>query len=373
MTEDICEGMMLHEKYKLIKPLGKGSYATVWMAFCCSNKKFYAIKIHNIDDYNFGKKEVNIYNTLQKKIDKQYIVWMEDTFDEKLHLCEVLELMGYSLYDVLKTYPHGIDFEQLIPISIKILQCIDEFHKNNFIHGDIKPENILLDIYPDNISNIIKSFDLSTLNVTTNTNEIKDDNSTISTQPIEIHSDNSDDDSNNQQLKNINITSITNLKLCDVGYAIVSKKKRKEIQTCYYQSPEVLLGLNYDESVDIWAFGCMFYELLTGNLLFNIDDNTTCNDDRYHIYLMTKNFGMIPKQLIKQSKYKNIFFTSDLTKIKGFDDIPTNETIYDNIRQLNMKKNYKKFIISMFELIFSYNPKLRPTVQELIKMFSEYK
>ena len=35
-----------------------------------------------------------------------------------------------------------------------------------------------------------------------------------------------------------------------------------------YRAPEVLLGASYDESADMWSLGCLVFELLTGDLLF---------------------------------------------------------------------------------------------------------
>ena len=41
------------------------------------------------------------------------------------------------------------------------------------------------------------------------------------------------------------------------------------IQSRFYRSPEVLLGLPYDQSIDMWSFGCIMYELHTGDPIFN--------------------------------------------------------------------------------------------------------
>ena len=36
-----------------------------------------------------------------------------------------------------------------------------------------------------------------------------------------------------------------------------------------YQPPEMFSGLPFDaRSADVWALGCMLYELLTGNVMF---------------------------------------------------------------------------------------------------------
>ena len=40
------------------------------------------------------------------------------------------------------------------------------------------------------------------------------------------------------------------------------------MQTRQYRAPEVILGYNYDETIDIWSLACIIFELLTGDVLF---------------------------------------------------------------------------------------------------------
>ena len=45
-----------------------------------------------------------------------------------------------------------------------------------------------------------------------------------------------------------------------------------EIQTLWYKAPEALLGeTRYGCGVDIWSLGCIFAEMLTGEILFQGD------------------------------------------------------------------------------------------------------
>jgi serine/threonine protein kinase len=59
------------------------------------------------------------------------------------------------------------------------------------------------------------------------------------------------------------------IKIADLGNACWKHHHfSTEIQTRQYRSPEVILGMNYNETADIWSFACMMYEMLTGDLLF---------------------------------------------------------------------------------------------------------
>jgi dual specificity tyrosine-phosphorylation-regulated kinase 2/3/4 len=41
------------------------------------------------------------------------------------------------------------------------------------------------------------------------------------------------------------------------------------VQSRAYRAPEVILGMKYNELVDVWSLGCILFELLTGRVLFS--------------------------------------------------------------------------------------------------------
>jgi hypothetical protein len=56
------------------------------------------------------------------------------------------------------------------------------------------------------------------------------------------------------------------LKIADLGNACWTHHHfQPEIQTRQYRSPEVILGINYNDTTDIWSFACMIFEMLTGD------------------------------------------------------------------------------------------------------------
>jgi len=64
-----------------------------------------------------------------------------------------------------------------------------------------------------------------------------------------------------------------NLILCDFDLAKIfenlKEKKCKNVCTVYYKPPEVLVGSQYyDETIDVWAAGCVIAEMLLGKPLF---------------------------------------------------------------------------------------------------------
>ncbi len=65
-------------------------------------------------------------------------------------------------------------------------------------------------------------------------------------------------------------TESIQLKICDLGNGCWTHHHfTHKIQTRQYRSPEVMLGIDYDVSADLWSFACMIFELITGDFLFD--------------------------------------------------------------------------------------------------------
>ena len=100
-----------------------------------------------------------------------------------------------------------------------------------------------------------------------------------------------------------------NTKICDLGngcwthYHFVPK-----IQTRQYRAPEVILGIDYDETTDLWSYACMVFELITGDFLFNPrpGDNHKKNDD--HLALFMEMLGPMPKKMAMQGNMFEHYF-----------------------------------------------------------------
>ncbi|CAO2604352.1 Cyclin-dependent kinase-like 4 [Lemmus lemmus] len=73
--------------------------------------------------------------------------------------------------------------------------------------------------------------------------------------------------------ENILITKQGMIKICDFGFAriltVPGDAYTDYVATRWYRAPELLVGdTKYGSSVDIWAIGCVFAELLTGHPLW---------------------------------------------------------------------------------------------------------
>lgn len=95
------------------------------------------------------------------------------------------------------------------------------------------------------------------------------------------------------------------VKIIDFGSACTEFKSGfVYVQSRFYRSPEVVLGLPYDQAVDMWSFGCILAELVTGRPLFPaIDENEL-------LELFIVRIGMPPEEMIKKCKKRKYFFTT---------------------------------------------------------------
>ncbi|XP_063900838.1 cyclin-dependent kinase 7-like [Zophobas morio] len=77
---------------------------------------------------------------------------------------------------------------------------------------------------------------------------------------------------------NILLNEIGEVKICDFGMSRICDENAGDM-TCQvvsrcYRSPELLCGIkHYGCEIDIWAFGCLFAEILLGKPLFKGDSD----------------------------------------------------------------------------------------------------
>ena len=214
------------------RTLGEGSYSTVLAATDRQTGREYAIKV--LDKRHIIKekkvKYVNIEkDTLNRLTDHPGVVRLYYTFQDERSLYFVLDLAtGGELLGVLKKMA-TFDVECARFYSAEILDAVDYMHSRGIIHRDLKPENVLLD---DKMHVKITDF---------GTAKILDLKATSSSSE-----GNSEDPSGNP------------LDGAETDRAV------SFVGTAEYVSPELLTDKNACKASDLWAFGCIIYQLLAG-------------------------------------------------------------------------------------------------------------
>lgn len=196
----------LEDKYELGKELGRGGFSVVRRAKNKLNGEEVAVKCINKknlkkDELQLLTREINIMQKLRHKS----IIQLMDIFETSTELFLVLELVsGGELFDQI--VERGSYSEKDASDLIRqVLEGIDYMHRHGVVHRDLKPENLLC-------------------------------------------------------------ASANVIKIADFGLSkdVESGNLQTSCGTPSYVAPEVLLGGQYDNEVDIWSIGVITYVLLCG-------------------------------------------------------------------------------------------------------------
>ncbi|XP_041926346.1 cyclin-dependent kinase-like 2 isoform X2 [Alosa sapidissima] len=115
------------------------------------------------------------------------------------------------------------------------------------------------------------------------------------------------------------------VKLCDFGFArtlaLPGEAYTDYVATRWYRAPELLVGdPKYGKAVDIWAVGCLFMEMLSGEPLFPGDSDI---DQLYHII---RCIGSLTP------RHQEMFYRNPL-----FSGVSLPENLHSNTHTLNMR------------------------------------
>jgi serine/threonine protein kinase/Tol biopolymer transport system component len=141
----------------------------------------------------------------------------------------VLELIeGDTLADRLKQ--GAIPVEEALKFALQIAEALEAAHEKGVIHRDLKPSNIR--VTPEGKVKVL-DFGLAKAFAGEKEDMILSDSPTIST---------------------------------------AATQKGVILGTAAYMSPEQARGMSVDKRADIWAFGCVLFEMLTGHVAFRGED-----------------------------------------------------------------------------------------------------
>lgn len=396
---DELKGEILNNKYLLITQIGSGAFSTVWLSLNIKNQKYNAIKIQNMEEFETGIDEIDIL----KKFSNEkcpYINIMTDNFiyeiEEGSFVCMVFELLAGSIYDIIRVgkYSNGLPLNTVKTVIKQLLTAIDIVNnKYSILHTDIKPENMLIVGMSNksqefiNIINQNKTLTDCIKNINKNKNKKnnrnknksnKNDHTNIKSLVKNISFKEIEDkyekynNINNHDLCIIEEKYIENIqvKLSDFGTCQPLDYNHYSIQTRHYRSPELILGYKYNCNCDIWSVGCIVYELLTGEILFNPDKHTRRNRDRHHIYDMICLLGKIPGDLVNQSERKTDFFKNN-GLLKGVDVIEYKSLDKLIIEKLVNRSDFNQtqllLTIDFLYKILNFDPYKRFTAHNLLK------
>ncbi|XP_010508905.1 PREDICTED: serine/threonine-protein kinase ppk15-like [Camelina sativa] len=206
-------------RYYITEYIGSAAFSKVVQAQDLHNGVDVCLKIikNDKDFFDQSLDEIKLLKHVNKHdpADEHHILRLYDYFYHQEHLFIVCELLRANLYEFQKFNQEsgGEPYFNLSRLQVITRQCLDALvflHGLGIIHCDLKPENIL-----------IKSYKRCAV------------------------------------------------KIIDLGSSCFrSDNLCLYVQSRSYRAPEVILGLPYDEKIDMWSLGCILAELCSGEVLF---------------------------------------------------------------------------------------------------------
>lgn len=221
---ELRRGLVLADRYQLEDPLGQGGMGEVWRGIDLRLRRPIAIKIlpaHLASDHTAiarFRREAEITAGLQHP----GITVLFDIEEHGRLVFLVMELLqGRDLSGVLAGHASGLPVEQVITLATQIADALAAAHARGVVHRDIKPANLFLQ-------------------------------------------------------------NDGRVKICDFGIARLVDATQVtgtgvSIGTPRYMAPEQFEGLTVDYRTDLYSFGCVLYELLSGAPVFPGDSGVAAS------------------------------------------------------------------------------------------------
>ncbi|EEP75395.1 dual specificity tyrosine-phosphorylation regulated kinase 2 [Uncinocarpus reesii 1704] len=270
---NIIIGDHLAYRYEIVDVLGKGSFGQVVRCVDHKTGTLVAVKIIR-NKKRFHQQALVEVNILQKLKEwdphrRHSVINFVQSFYFRGHLCISTELLGMNLYEFIKAHDfRGFSIKLIRRFTKQILSTLILLHNKRVVHCDLKPENILL------------------------------------VNPIQ-----------------------SGIRVIDFGSSCFENEKvYTYIQSRFYRSPEVILGMSYGMPIDMWSLGCILAELYTGYPLFPGEN------EQEQLACIMEVFGPPEKHLIEKSTRRRLFFDStgkprDVISSKGRRRKPSSKSL----------------------------------------------
>ncbi|KAJ2791642.1 dual specificity protein kinase yak1 [Coemansia linderi] len=237
-------------QYLILEMLGSGTFGQVVRCQNTKTGELVAVKVikNKPAYYKQSLVEAQMLKLLNNKYDiddKHHILRLKESFVFRNHLVFVNELLSINLYDLLSQNQfQGLSTNLLRVLVQQLLDAMTVLHQAEIIHADLKPENILLE-------NMEK--------------------------PV--------------------------IKVIDFGSACFEwQTSFTYIQSRFYRSPEILLGLPYSSRIDMWSLGCIVAELFIGIPLF------PGNSEHNQLSRIIDMLGLPPTSMLERARRTDEFF-----------------------------------------------------------------
>ena len=157
-----------------------------------------------------------------------------------------------------------------------------------------------------------------------------------------------------------------NVKICDMGNACwFTHHFSTEIQTRQYRSPEVILGINYNETADLWSLACIVFELATGDFLFEPRKGETYTKNDDHLAQFIELLGKMPKRFALSGANSKKYFNKkgQLRRIRGLQFFPLKKIL---VKKYHFKENEAEALSDFMMPMLEYYPEKRASARQML-------
>ncbi len=205
-----------YNELKILKKIGEKVYFGLWNGKKVAIKKFFyekMIKEENKKEILFKFiKEINIISNLRHP---NLVLFLGASISKKNNCYLIMEYINNgNLFDFIHKEKEKLDMNLSINISLEIALAIKYLHCRNITHCDLKSKNVLLD-----------------------------------------------------QNYHIKITDFRFSKMVNILFEKSNKLKGKKIN--FYMPPEIMKNLKYEEKSDVFSYGMIVYEIITGEIPYS--------------------------------------------------------------------------------------------------------
>lgn len=225
IADDPLVGRVFIDRYHLTARIGEGGMCTVYRATHVLTRKLWAVKILHAELAAQRRAVKRFQKEAQaaSRIDNQNVIHVTDFgTSEEGYVYLVMEyLEGLTLKRAIQT-DGPFSMERILHVARQIGDALDAAHAQTVIHRDLKPENIMLLPTEEPEREVVKVLDFGIAKVQEDTT----DSAPLTAQNMVMG-------------------------------------------TPQYMSPEQAKGLDLDARSDIYSFGIIIYEMLTGKPPFS--------------------------------------------------------------------------------------------------------
>ncbi|KAL8738377.1 MAG: hypothetical protein Q9181_000799 [Wetmoreana brouardii] len=319
------QGEMSVGSFRRLEEIGKGSFATVYKATYSKKPGYVAIK--SVDMHKLNKKlKENLYSEIHilKRLHHPHIVALIDCQETTAHIHLVMEFcqLGDLSYfikkrdtlsrheataDMTRKYPNppagGLN-EVVVRHFLKQLASALEFLRDgNFIHRDVKPQNLLLDPSPLFYAKAKPE-----------------------SVPYAAHE--------KSLIPVAGVESLPTLKIADFGFARSLPSTSLAETLCgspLYMAPEILRYEKYDAKADLWSVGTVLYEMMVGKPPFRASNHVELlrkierGEDRIKFpeeTTLSDSMKRLIRRLLRRNPVERISFTDFFNDTVIKDQIP---------------------------------------------------